>query len=128
MTHLGLVQMAYGRWLLSLDATLDVNDGLLRNLDALATVHPSLARFNPYTAWRNVPAPVRGLSRSVIPAGDYVRLDKPRLRSEEGVDEWLLVHTPVPALEDFALTVGSRFHATPPLADPEELATLDRIG
>jgi N-methylhydantoinase B len=34
MTHLGLVQMAYGRWLLSLDPSLDVNDGLLRNLDA----------------------------------------------------------------------------------------------
>jgi N-methylhydantoinase B len=37
MTHLGLVQMAYGRWLLSLDPTLDVNDGLLRNLDAWIT-------------------------------------------------------------------------------------------
>jgi N-methylhydantoinase B len=36
-THLGLVQMAYGRWLLSLDPTLDVNDGLLRNLDAWIT-------------------------------------------------------------------------------------------
>ena len=37
MTHLGLVQMAYGRWLLSLDPTLDVNDGLLHNLDAWIT-------------------------------------------------------------------------------------------
>jgi N-methylhydantoinase B len=37
MTHLGLVQMAYGRWLLSLDPTLDVNDGLLRNLDTWIT-------------------------------------------------------------------------------------------
>ena len=37
MTHLGLVQMAYGRWLLSLDPTLDVNDGLLQNLDAWIT-------------------------------------------------------------------------------------------
>jgi N-methylhydantoinase B len=37
VTHLGLVQMAYGRWLLSLDPTLDVNDGLLHNLDAWIT-------------------------------------------------------------------------------------------
>jgi N-methylhydantoinase B len=41
-THLGLVQMAYGRWLLSLDPTLDVNDGLLRNLDAWITRESSL--------------------------------------------------------------------------------------
>lgn len=44
MTHLGLVQMAYGRWLLSLDATLDVNDGLLRNLDAWITRDGSLVQ------------------------------------------------------------------------------------
>ena len=37
VTHLGLVQMAYGRWLLSLDPTLEVNDGLLRTLDAWIT-------------------------------------------------------------------------------------------
>jgi len=42
MTHLGLVQMAYGRWLLALDPTLDVNDGLLRNLDAWITREGSL--------------------------------------------------------------------------------------
>jgi N-methylhydantoinase B len=42
MTHLGLVQMAYGRWLLSLDPTLDVNDGLLQNLDAWITREGSL--------------------------------------------------------------------------------------
>jgi N-methylhydantoinase B len=42
MTHLGLVQMAYGRWLLSLDPSLDVNDGLLRNLDAWITREGSL--------------------------------------------------------------------------------------
>jgi N-methylhydantoinase B len=41
-THLGLVQMAYGRWLLSLDPTLDVNDGLLRNLDAWITREGSI--------------------------------------------------------------------------------------
>jgi N-methylhydantoinase B len=45
MTHLGLVQMAYGRWLLSLDPTLDVNDGLLRNLDVWTTRPGSL--LNP---------------------------------------------------------------------------------
>jgi N-methylhydantoinase B len=44
MTHLGLVQMAYGRWLLSLDPTLDVNDGLLRNLDAWITREGSLVQ------------------------------------------------------------------------------------
>src|ERR671925_1854741 len=44
MTHLGLVQMVYGRWLLSLDPTLDVNDGLLRNLDAWITREGSLLR------------------------------------------------------------------------------------
>jgi N-methylhydantoinase B len=42
MTHLGLVQMAYGRWLLSLDPALDVNDGLLHNLDAWITREGSL--------------------------------------------------------------------------------------
>jgi N-methylhydantoinase B len=42
MTHLGLVQMAYGRWLLALDPTLDVNDGLLRNLDAWITREGSI--------------------------------------------------------------------------------------
>jgi N-methylhydantoinase B len=42
VTHLGLVQMAYGRWLLSLDPTLDVNDGLLRNLDAWITREGSI--------------------------------------------------------------------------------------
>lgn len=44
MTHLGLVQMAYGRWLLSLDNTLDVNDGLLRNLDSWRTREGSLVQ------------------------------------------------------------------------------------
>ena len=44
MTHLGLVQMAYGRWLLSLDPALDVNDGLLRNLDAWITHEGSVLR------------------------------------------------------------------------------------
>lgn len=44
MTHLGLVQMAYGRWLLSLDDTLDVNDGLLRNLDSWLTREGSLVQ------------------------------------------------------------------------------------
>jgi N-methylhydantoinase B len=44
MTHLGLVQMAYGRWLLSLDPTLDVNDGLLRNLDVWITREGSVLR------------------------------------------------------------------------------------
>jgi len=42
VTHLGLVQMAYGRWLLSLDPTLDVNNGLLRNLDTWITREGSL--------------------------------------------------------------------------------------
>ncbi len=42
MTHLGLVQMAYGRWLLALDPRLDVNDGLLRNLDTWITREGSL--------------------------------------------------------------------------------------
>ena len=44
LTHLGLVQMAYGRWLLSLDDTLDVNDGLLRNLDSWLTREGSLVQ------------------------------------------------------------------------------------
>jgi N-methylhydantoinase B len=44
MTHLGLVQMAYGRWLLALDPMLDVNDGLLRNLDTWITREGSVLR------------------------------------------------------------------------------------
>jgi N-methylhydantoinase B len=44
VTHPGLVQMAYGRWLLSLDASLGVNDGLLRNLDAWITREGSLVQ------------------------------------------------------------------------------------
>src|SRR5262245_24871316 len=43
-THLGLVQMAYGRWLLSLDPRLDVNDGLLRNLDVWLTREGSVVQ------------------------------------------------------------------------------------
>jgi N-methylhydantoinase B len=42
VTHLGLVQMAYGRWLLALDPSLEVNDGLLRHLDAWLTREGSL--------------------------------------------------------------------------------------
>jgi uncharacterized protein len=31
---------------------------ILEKIDRLADVHPSLAAFNPYTAWRNVPTPM----------------------------------------------------------------------
>jgi TRAP transporter TAXI family solute receptor len=31
---------------------------ILERIDRLGDVHPSLAAFNPYTAWRNVPAPM----------------------------------------------------------------------
>jgi TRAP transporter TAXI family solute receptor len=31
---------------------------ILDRIDRLADVHPSLAAFNPYTAWRNVPTPM----------------------------------------------------------------------
>ena len=31
---------------------------ILETSDQLLDVHPSLAAFNPYTAWRNVPAPM----------------------------------------------------------------------
>jgi TRAP transporter TAXI family solute receptor len=31
---------------------------ILETIDRAADVHPSLAAFNPYTAWRNVPAPM----------------------------------------------------------------------
>jgi uncharacterized protein len=31
---------------------------ILEKIDRLADVHPSLAGFNPYTAWRNVPVPM----------------------------------------------------------------------
>jgi TRAP-type uncharacterized transport system substrate-binding protein len=39
-------------------AAFEVTRLLLENLDALPDVHPSLADVNPYTAWRDVPAPV----------------------------------------------------------------------
>jgi N-methylhydantoinase B len=42
MTNLGLVQIAYGRYLLSLDPSLDVNEGLLQNLDEWRTREGSL--------------------------------------------------------------------------------------
>ncbi|MBI3326819.1 MAG: hydantoinase B/oxoprolinase family protein, partial [Nitrospinae bacterium] len=42
VTNLGLVQIAYGRYLLSLDPSLDVNEGLLQNLDAWITRAGSL--------------------------------------------------------------------------------------
>lgn len=35
-----------------------VTTRILETLDRLGDVHPSLAAFNPYTAWRNVPAPM----------------------------------------------------------------------
>jgi len=39
-------------------AAYEVTSLLLANSADLPEVHPSLAGFNPYTAWRNVPAPV----------------------------------------------------------------------
>jgi len=42
MTNLGLIQIAYGRYLLSLDPSLDVNEGLLHNLDEWITREGSL--------------------------------------------------------------------------------------
>ncbi len=42
MTNLGLVQIAFGRYLLSLDPSLDVNEGLLHNLDEWITREGSL--------------------------------------------------------------------------------------
>jgi AraC family transcriptional regulator len=38
----------------------------------------------------NLRTSVRGLSRFSIPPGDYVRLDRARLRSQRQLDEWLL--------------------------------------
>ena len=35
-----------------------VTSRILETLDRLGDVHPSLAAFNPYTAWRNVPIPM----------------------------------------------------------------------
>jgi N-methylhydantoinase B len=42
VTNLGLVQIAYGRYLLALDPSLDVNEGLLQNLDEWITREGSL--------------------------------------------------------------------------------------
>jgi len=42
ITNLGLLQIAYGRYLLSLDPSLDVNEGLLQNLDEWMTREGSL--------------------------------------------------------------------------------------
>jgi len=42
VTNLGLLQIAYGRYLLALDPSLDVNEGLLQNLDAWVTREGSL--------------------------------------------------------------------------------------
>jgi N-methylhydantoinase B len=43
-TNLGLLQIAFGRYLQSLDADLDVNDGLLQNLDAWIAREGSLLK------------------------------------------------------------------------------------
>jgi AraC family transcriptional regulator len=45
--------------------------------------------FSTAVAEHNLPAPIRNLSKSIIPAGHYVRLDHYRLQSEQEVDEWL---------------------------------------
>lgn len=42
VTNLGLLQIAYGRYLLALDSSLEVNEGLLRNLDEWITREGSL--------------------------------------------------------------------------------------
>ncbi|HXH08721.1 MAG TPA: hydantoinase B/oxoprolinase family protein [Alphaproteobacteria bacterium] len=42
VTNLGLLQIAYGRYLLALDPSLDVNEGLLQNLDTWVTREGSL--------------------------------------------------------------------------------------
>jgi TRAP transporter TAXI family solute receptor len=39
-------------------AALEITRLLLGNPQRLAEIHPSLDRFNPFTAWRNVPAPI----------------------------------------------------------------------
>jgi N-methylhydantoinase B len=44
ITNLGLLQIAYGRYLLALDPSLDVNEGLLRNLDEWITREGSLVQ------------------------------------------------------------------------------------
>jgi TRAP transporter TAXI family solute receptor len=40
------------------DLVYAITDRVLETSDRLLDVHPSLAAFNPYTAWRNVPAPM----------------------------------------------------------------------
>jgi N-methylhydantoinase B len=44
LTNLGLLQIAFGRYLQALDADLDVNEGLLRNLDEWVTREGSLLK------------------------------------------------------------------------------------
>jgi N-methylhydantoinase B len=44
VTNLGLLQIAYGRYLLALDPSLDVNEGLLQNLDEWITREGSIVQ------------------------------------------------------------------------------------
>jgi len=48
----------------------DITRTLLNQIDRFADIHPSLTAFNPYTAWRSVPAPVHpGAARAYRDAG-----------------------------------------------------------
>lgn len=48
----------------------DVTGALLSQIERFAEIHPSLAAFNPYLAWRSVPAPLhRGAARAYRDAG-----------------------------------------------------------
>lgn len=40
------------------DLVYGITSRILETSDRLPDVHPSLAAFNPYIAWRNVPAPM----------------------------------------------------------------------
>lgn len=48
----------------------DITRALIGQLDRFAEIHPSLTAFNPYTAWRSVPAPLHlGAARAYRDAG-----------------------------------------------------------
>jgi TRAP-type uncharacterized transport system substrate-binding protein len=52
------------------DLVYAITSRILEKVDRLADVHPSLAAFNPYTAWRNVPTPVHpGAARAYRDCG-----------------------------------------------------------
>ena len=116
ITNLGLLQIAYGRYLLALDPSLDVNEGLLQNLDEWITREGSIVQprfpaplgMRAHTRFRVVACMFGALAQAnggQVPANSpvyvlyYFRAQHP------------LTHQPILCIEGLGVGLGARTFA-----------------